>query len=125
MEVAKLETMQNKIGSRRGANQVSTMKSWKLALAGAVVLCSATSGDTKVIAPVASPSTVARGEISSGRMLGLPNSFTIATHSSTGSAPPGGIHETNVGMILLTIGALVAYQLRRKQRLLEQSPFAA
>ena len=86
MEVAKLESMQNKIGSRRGATQVST---------------------------------------SSGRMLGQPNSFTGATHSSTGSARPGGIRETNAGMILLTIGALVAYQLRRKQRLLEQSPFAA
>jgi hypothetical protein len=124
MEVAKLKSMQNKIGSRRGAQQVSTMKSWKLALAAAVVLCSATSGDTKVIALVASPSTVAGGEISSGRMLRQPNSFTGATHSSTGSARPGGIRATNAGMILLTIGALVAYQLRRKQRLLEQSPFA-
>lgn len=125
MEVAKLESMQNKIGSRRGAQKVSTLKSWKLALAGAVVLCSATSGDTKVITPAASPSTVSRGESSSGRMLGQPNSFTGATHSSTGSTRPGGIRETHAGMILLTIGALVAYQLRRKQRLLEQSPFAA
>ena len=125
MEVAKLETMQNKIWSRRGAKQVSTMKSWKVVIAGAVVLCSATPGDTKVTAPVASPSTVIRGGISSSRMLGQPNSFSGATHSSSGAARPGGIRETNAGMILLTIGALVAYQLRRKQLLLEQSPFAA
>jgi hypothetical protein len=125
MEVAKLKSMQNKIGSHRGAKQVSTMKSWKLALAGAVVLCSATSGDTKAIAPVASPSTVARGESFTGRMLGQPNRFTGAMHASSDAARPGGNRETNAGMTLLTIGALVAYQLRRKQRLLEQSPFAA
>jgi hypothetical protein len=46
------------------------------------------------------------------------------TDSWAGSARSSGIRETHTGMILLTIGTLVAYQLRRKQQLLKQPPFA-
>ena len=47
------------------------------------------------------------------------------TDSWAGSAHSSGIRETPTGMILLTIGTLVTYQLRRKQQLLKQPPFAA
>ncbi|MDB6008678.1 MAG: hypothetical protein JWL65_928 [Gammaproteobacteria bacterium] len=154
---------------------MSTVKSWKLALAGVVALSGATAGNTKVIALNASASTLAGREGSSEHMLGQPNTFIdyvksgyvvpglAAAHAygydarqdlrsgmesfrerlnagaawlahdigtgdsrpSTGSKRAAGIRETDTGMILLTIGTLVTYQLRRKQRLLRQSPFAA
>jgi hypothetical protein len=157
---------------------VSTVKSWKLALAGVVALSGATTDNTKVIALNAAASTMADGEGSSERMLGQPNTlvdyvksgygvpglaaaraygydarqkFSMAaasgmesfrerlnagaswpahdigtgdSHPSSGSKRSAGVRETDTGMILLTIGMLVAYQLRRKQRLLQQSPFA-
>ena len=46
-------------------------------------------------------------------------------HSGAASAPSAPMRAKDTGMILLTIGGLVAYQLRRKQQWLERSPISS
>jgi len=46
-------------------------------------------------------------------------------HSGAASAPSSPMRANDTGMILLTIGGLVAYQLRRKQQWLERSPISS
>jgi hypothetical protein len=123
------------------------MKAWKLALAGVVALSGATGGYAQVTSLGASASIMAAddGDFSE-RMLVQTDGFAdyvksgyVAStsgrwvtgeqgapdvHSRSASPPSARMRANDTGMILLIGGGLVAYQLRRKQQLLERSPIS-